>query len=164
MSGIFETPSKPGAGRVHKYMCRRTFRPSCSTRIKKVGRLAGCAAADSRRVIACNFFWRNETLETQNPPREAGRCPGKTGEFECLNNIDTPRKSDPMQALVGNGFVLPEISPFRAGCPQPERRTHVYFQRLAEPTGAVFRDGIGGLRRAALPCPRQIRPTFGNLE
>jgi len=33
-----------------------------------------------------------------------------------------------MQALFGNGFILPEISPFRAGCPQPERRNHVYFQ------------------------------------
>ena len=72
------------------------------------------------------------------------------GISECRNS-DTPRKSDLMQAFFGNGFALPEISLPPAGCPQPERRNHAYIQRLAEPTAPVFRDGIGGLRRAPLP-------------
>src|ERR1700732_3793904 len=99
------------------------------------------------------FFWRNEALETQNPPKRRAGVPAKPGNIVSLSNSDTPRKSVPTQAFFGNGFALPEFSPFRAGCPQPERRNHAYIQRFAEPAAPVSRDGIGGRRGAPLPCP-----------
>ena len=61
-----------------------------------------------------------------------------------------------MQAFFGNGFALPEISPFRAGCPQPERRNHVYCQYLAQAFEAPPREGFrpcaGSSRTTATPA------------
>jgi hypothetical protein len=71
------------------------------------------------------FVWRKQALETQNPPMRRAGVPAKPGNIECLSNTDTPRKFDPTQAFFGDGIALPEISPFRAGYPQPERRKHV---------------------------------------
>jgi hypothetical protein len=56
----------------------------------------------------------------------------QTGEFGCRSNTDTPRKFHPLQAFFGDGFALPEISPFRAG--QVPERPGSAAVRLSNPS------------------------------
>jgi hypothetical protein len=55
-----------------------------STRLKKVVKLGGCAAADSPRAVSA-ICLEKQTPRNTKPAYEAGQCPGKTGEYPDLS-------------------------------------------------------------------------------
>jgi hypothetical protein len=104
-----------------------------STNQQKLGKLPdrGKLAASCIR----NFL-EKQTLETQNPPRRRGRCPGKTGEYQ---EVATP--------------ILPENLILR----KPFLGTGSLCLKSA-PSGRVVPNPNGGIMSIAKALPKHLRP------
>jgi hypothetical protein len=87
--------------------------------------------------------------------------PTKRRNFKVLGSPEIPSNQAPSQ--VETPFPLtrafaPVFGSFPRLVVHNPRRGHVFYTAFDESSAHVFRDGSGGLRRAALPCPGQIRP------
>jgi hypothetical protein len=82
------------------------FPLTLSTNHENLCKLAGCA----RTIRAAAYratFWEKQTLETQNPPRRRGRCPGKPGNFYVYGRTEIPSNQAPSQ--VETPFPLTRV-------------------------------------------------------